>query len=81
MAEVRVFQLLFCLSRFPSTLVLLLSQEIYAVIFKSNYPNSYIDTLKCISEAFDILETGIYASVPAACVWKSELSIYENLGG
>lgn len=81
MTEVRVFQLIFYLSGFPSALVLLLSQEIYAVIFESNYPNLYIDTLKCILDALDILETGIYGLIPHACIWKSKLSIYENLGG
>lgn len=50
--------------RIPSVLVLPLSQEAYIVICKSNYPNSYIDRLNYSLEAFSVLETGIYASVP-----------------
>lgn len=53
MTEVRVFPFIFYLSGFPSALVLLLSQEIYTVIFKSSYRNLSIDTLKCILEALD----------------------------
>lgn len=58
MTEVKVFQFIFYLSGFPTALGLLLSQEIYTVVLKSNCPNLYIDTFKYI------LETGIYASVP-----------------
>lgn len=81
MTEVKVFQFIFYLSGFPSALGLLLSQEIYTVILESNCPNLYIDTFKYILEAFDILETGIYASVPDTGIWKSKLSIYEIVGG
>lgn len=40
-----------------SVLVLPLSQEAYTVICKSNYPNSYVDTLNHSLEEFSVLGT------------------------